>query len=133
VPAIAALAKFKVVVEEFVLIPTVGTLAKLFKVNVFVEDTLLMVSTSVALAKLRVVAPKAVRLMFSTLVDVNVEVTAFSVAVRVSEPPPPVSTSPLLKLFDVDPSKVSAELPPVKVLMPVVKVYVADVLVVAAM
>ena len=133
VPAIAALLKLRVVVLALELISKVGITARLFKVNVLVDETLVIPVTPEAAAIFNVAAPVAVKLNCSILVVLTVAVEAPSVAVNVSEPSPPTNTSPLFKLFDVDASNVSAPEPPVNVLTPVVNTKLAAVLVVAAM
>jgi hypothetical protein len=63
-----------------------------------------------------VAVPVDVRLNVSTDVELTVTVLLRD-AVSTSVPVPPVSVSPLLRLLEVDASKVSAALPPLIVLI----------------
>ena len=97
---------------------------RLFKVNAAVEPWLDIEVIPVESAKLSVVSPVAVITNFSMFLELTAVVVALNLAVIVSTPSPPSSTSPLLRVSAVDASKVSLALEPIMLFRPVVRVKV---------
>ena len=120
----AELPKLVVVLPEVVFKLTVGIEGKLFKtISLAPEPVLVIVVTPLAEVISKVAVP--VELMLNVSTDVELTATVvLRVAVNTSVPVPPVSVSPLLKLFAVVASKVSAALAPLRLSRPVVKVNV---------